>query len=81
MWSAQRSALERCDDDPGIRGWLGTEHFVLESRVDPGSESLQIEALEETLPGLQKFVRPGAGDMKDFDMWLLQPVGTPKGSR
>ena len=42
---------------------------------------LQVEALEETLPGLQKFIRPAAGDMKDFDMWLLQPVGTPKGNR
>jgi HflK protein len=39
---------------------------------------LQVEALEETLPGLQKFVRPGAGEMKDFDMWLLQPVGTSR---
>jgi HflK protein len=36
---------------------------------------LQVETIEETLPGLQKFVRPGAGEMKDFDMWLLQPVG------
>jgi len=36
---------------------------------------LQVETIEATLPGLQKFVRPGAGDIKDFDMWLLQPVG------
>jgi len=36
---------------------------------------LQVETLEATLPGLQKFVRPGAADLKDFDMWLLQPVG------
>ena len=39
---------------------------------------LQVETIEETLPGLQKFVRPGAGEMKDFDMWLLQPVGVGK---
>jgi HflK protein len=39
---------------------------------------LQVETIEETLPGLQKFVRPGAGEIKDFDMWLLQPVGTSK---
>jgi hypothetical protein len=25
---------------------------------------------------MRKFVRPGAGDVKDFDMWLLQPFGT-----
>jgi HflK protein len=37
---------------------------------------LQVETIEETLPGMQKFVRPGAGEIKDFDMWLLQPVGT-----
>jgi HflK protein len=36
---------------------------------------LQVETIEQTLPGMQKFVRPGAGEMKDFDMWLLQPVG------
>ena len=40
---------------------------------------LQVETIEQTLPGLQKFVRPGAGDIKDFDMWLLQPVGVSKG--
>jgi len=21
-------------------------------------------------------VRPGAGDVKDFDIWLLQPIGS-----
>jgi len=36
---------------------------------------LQVESIEETLPGLQKFVMPGAGDVKDLDMWLLQPPG------
>jgi len=40
---------------------------------------LQLEAVEEVLPGVQKFVRPGAGDVKEFDMWLLQPVGTDRG--
>ena len=39
---------------------------------------LQVESIEETLPGLQKFVMPGAGDIKDFDMWLLQPIGTSR---
>jgi HflK protein len=37
---------------------------------------LQLETLEDVLPGVRKFVRPGAGDVKDFDMWLLQPFGT-----
>ena len=39
---------------------------------------LQVETVEATLPGLQKFVTPGAGEMKEFDMWLLQPVATGK---
>ncbi|MGH8677056.1 MAG: FtsH protease activity modulator HflK, partial [Burkholderiales bacterium] len=39
---------------------------------------LQIESIEETLPGLQKFVMPGAGEIRDFDMWLLQPIGTSR---
>jgi HflK protein len=37
---------------------------------------LQVEGIEETLPGLQKFVMPEARDIKGFDMWLLQPPGT-----
>ncbi len=36
---------------------------------------LQLETIEEALPGVQKFVRPGVGEVKDFDMWLLQPAG------
>ena len=34
---------------------------------------LQIEALEDVLPGVRKFVLPGAGDVKDLDIWLLRP--------
>jgi hypothetical protein len=37
---------------------------------------LQLETLEEALLGVRKFVRPGSADVKDFDMWLLQPFGT-----
>jgi HflK protein len=37
---------------------------------------LQLETLEDVLPGTRKFVRPGAGDVKDFDIWLLQPIGS-----
>jgi HflK protein len=36
---------------------------------------LQIEALEAVLPGVQKFIRPGAEELKDFDLWLLEPLG------
>jgi membrane protease subunit HflK len=39
---------------------------------------LQVESIEETLPGLQKFIMPDARDIKDFDMWLLQPAGVPR---
>jgi HflK protein len=34
---------------------------------------LQIETLEDVLPSVRKFVRPGAADVRDVDMWLLQP--------
>jgi HflK protein len=37
---------------------------------------LQLETLEDVLPGMRKFVRPGAGDVKDLDIWLLQPIGS-----
>ena len=36
---------------------------------------LYVEALEEILPGTQKILRPGRADVKDFDLWLLQPLG------
>jgi Cd2+/Zn2+-exporting ATPase len=36
---------------------------------------LQLEALEAVMPGVQKFIRPGADDLKDFDLWLLEPLG------
>jgi HflK protein len=36
---------------------------------------LQLETLEDVLPGMRKFVRPGSGEVKDFDMWLVQPFG------
>jgi HflK protein len=34
---------------------------------------LQIETLEDVLPSVRKFVRPSTGDVRDVDMWLLQP--------
>jgi regulator of protease activity HflC (stomatin/prohibitin superfamily) len=42
---------------------------------------LQIETVEATLPGLQKFITPAAGDIKDFDKWLLQPAGTNRSAK
>ena len=36
---------------------------------------LQLETAEAALPGVQKFVRPGADDLKDLDLWLLEPFG------
>ncbi len=36
---------------------------------------LQLEALEAVMPGVRKFIRPGADDLKDFDLWLLDPLG------
>jgi len=40
---------------------------------------LHLEALEEILPASQRIVRPGSADVKDFDLWLLQPFGGKKG--
>jgi HflK protein len=40
---------------------------------------LQLETLEDVLPGMRKFVRPGASDVKDIDIWLLQPFGAGQG--
>jgi HflK protein len=36
---------------------------------------LQLETIEAVLPGVQKFVRPGADDVAEFDLWLLEPLG------
>ena len=40
---------------------------------------LQLETLEDVLPGMRKFVRPGSGEVKDFDLWLVQPLGSGQG--
>ena len=40
---------------------------------------LHLEALEEILPASQRILRPGSADVKDFDLWLLQPFGGKKG--
>jgi HflK protein len=36
---------------------------------------LHLEALEDVLPPAQKILRPGAAEVKEFDLWLLQPLG------
>ncbi len=40
---------------------------------------LHLEALEEVLPAPQKILRPGRADLKELDLWLLQPPGTKRG--
>ncbi len=41
---------------------------------------LQLETIGAVLPGVQKIIRPGATEVKDFDLWLLQPFA-PGGGR
>ena len=41
---------------------------------------LQLETIGAVLPGVQKIIRPGASEVKDFDLWLLQPFA-PGGGR
>ena len=36
---------------------------------------LQLEAIEEVLPGTRKIVRPGEREIDNLDLWLLQPFG------
>jgi HflK protein len=36
---------------------------------------LHLEALEEVLPATQKILRPGSKDLREFDLWLLEPPG------
>jgi regulator of protease activity HflC (stomatin/prohibitin superfamily) len=40
---------------------------------------LQLETIAAVLPGVQKIIRPGAGEVKDFDLWLMQPFATGGG--
>jgi hypothetical protein len=59
----------------------GADAFALRLEAYKGSPTLtkfrlQLETLEDVLPGMRKFVRPGAGDVKDIDIWLLQPIGS-----
>ncbi len=41
---------------------------------------LQLEAIEEVLPGTRKIVRPGGRDVDNFDLWLLKPFGAGGGN-
>ncbi|MGH6899865.1 MAG: FtsH protease activity modulator HflK [Geminicoccaceae bacterium] len=41
---------------------------------------LQLETIEEVLPGTRKFIRPGERDIDNFDLWLLKPVGGRDGN-
>jgi HflK protein len=34
---------------------------------------LQLETVEEVLPGISKLVRPGADEVGEFDLWLMNP--------
>jgi HflK protein len=36
---------------------------------------LHLEALEEVLPATPKILRPGDKDLREFDLWLLEPPG------
>jgi HflK protein len=36
---------------------------------------LHVEALEDVLPKAQKILRPGRKDLREFDLWLLEPPG------
>jgi HflK protein len=36
---------------------------------------LHVEALEEVLPKTQKILRPGRKELREFDLWLLEPPG------
>jgi membrane protease subunit HflK len=36
---------------------------------------LHVETLEEVLPRAQKILRPGRKDLREFDLWLLEPPG------
>ncbi len=40
---------------------------------------LQLETIGAVLPGVRKIVRPGAGEVKDFDLWLLRPFAAGEG--
>jgi HflK protein len=39
---------------------------------------LHLETAEQVLPRVQKFLRPGAGDIKDVDLWLVNPFAAKK---
>ena len=59
----------------GRRRGLRPQDRRLSRAPELTSFRLQLEALEAVMPGVQKFIRPGADDLKDFDLWLLEPLG------
>jgi HflK protein len=39
---------------------------------------LHLEALEQVLPATQKILRPSSKDLREFDLWLLEPPGAKR---
>jgi regulator of protease activity HflC (stomatin/prohibitin superfamily) len=59
----------------GEAAGFGLQADAYRAAPDLTTFRLQLEAIEEVLPGTRKIVRPGERDVEQSDLWLLEPLG------
>jgi HflK protein len=64
----------------GEAAGFGLQADAYRAAPDLTTFRLQLEAIEEVLPGTRKIVRPGERDVDNFDLWLLKPFGGRDGN-
>ena len=73
--SAQAFKDEQILEAHGEAAGFGLKADAYRAAPDLTAFRLQLETIEEVLPGTRKYIRPGGRDLDSFDLWLLRPVG------
>jgi HflK protein len=71
--SAQAFRDEQILKARGEAAGFGLQADAYRAAPDLTTFRLQLEAIEDVLPGTRKIVRPGERDVDNFDLWLLKP--------
>jgi hypothetical protein len=76
-WCRRRSpsGTSRSSRLGGEAAGFGLQADAYRAAPDLTTFRLQLEAIEEVLPGTRKIVRPGERDVEQSDLWLLEPLG------
>jgi HflK protein len=72
---------ERILEAQGEAAGFGLQADAYQGAPELTTFRLQLETIEAALPGVRKYIRPGARDVDSFDLWLLRPIGGRSGSQ